>query len=101
MSFINRNICKSFNVDLTTAPIALPDYTCSEVTLYNATGQSVLVWDDIDAGTTPTRSFLVAAGGSFTFRGITNAMQLSCATTTGSGKLYARAQFFSGVFLTH
>ncbi len=92
-TYINRNVCRSFTVGLTTGLSALANQICSEVTILNNTGQSVLFYDG--GFDTVSNGFLVEDTQTFTFRGLTNAMQLSAATLSGAGNLSYRTQYYS------
>ena len=92
-SFVNRNESRSFKIPLTTTLVALSAQLCTEAVLYNKTGQDILVYDNnyFDSA----NEFLLADGDSFVVRGITNSDQVSAKTSTGSGNLYLRTQFYS------
>lgn len=92
-TFYNRNICRSFNQPLGTSLVALSAQVCSEVLLINKTGQSVKVFDSNYSG--DSNHILLDSLDSMMLRGITDASQVSAQTTTGSGKLYYRTQYFS------
>lgn len=91
-SYINRNVCRSFNTTLSTGLAALVNQVCSEVLVMNRTGQNINLFDNSysDAG----NALLLRDGESFILRGITNTNQLSAQTATGSGTLYYRTQYF-------
>jgi hypothetical protein len=92
MPFTNRNVCKTFTIPTLTSPakIQLADQECSEVIVTVSSGGNAVIYDPQSAvGFTLPAGF---AGQEFTFRGLTNANQLSA---TGSGTLYYRTQFFS------
>jgi hypothetical protein len=91
--FTNLNNCKSFTQVATTNLTALSSYQCSEVIISNKSGQGLLVSDNNDFDT--THVFLLSAGETFTFSGVSNANQLSAKTTSGSGSIYYRTQEFS------
>lgn len=92
-TFININECRSFNLTLTTSLSALANNVCSEVILLNKTGQLVYVYDSNYFD--DTNRIALSANETFTLRGITNSMQVSAKTHTGSGPLYYRTQYFS------
>lgn len=92
-TYINRNVCRSFTVGLTTGLLALANQICSEVVVLNNTGQSVLFYDG--GFSAAGNGFLVEDAQTFTFRGLTNAMQLSAATVAGTGNLSYRTQYYS------
>lgn len=92
-TYINRNKCRSFNATLTTTLTAMVDQICSEVIVINQTGQAVNVYDGgyDDA----LNAMQIPDKGTFTFKGVTNSMQLSAATASGSGTLYYRTQYYN------
>lgn len=92
-TYFNRNVCRSFTVSLTTSLLALANQVCSEVVVLNNTGQNVIFYDSGFAGA--ANGFLVEDAQTFTFRGLTNAMQLSAATVAGTGDLSYRTQYYS------
>ena len=91
--YYNRNICRSFNQPLNTNLVALSSQICAEVVIYNKTGQDVQVYDSgyFDG----SNAFVLSNNDSFVVRGITNSAQVSAKTTTGSGLIYYRTQYFS------
>lgn len=93
LTFVNRNLCASFNMPISTNFVALSSINCGEVYIFNNTGQNLLV-NDFDSSDA-TKNFLIANGSNFTFRGITNSNQVSAKTSTGTGMIYCRAQYFS------
>lgn len=88
MSFINRNVCKTFNLSLNGTKTALPDQLCSEVVVIPHGGTGATIYDHMN----PNVGFTVPNHVEFTFRGLTNANQLSA---TGNGTLQCRSQYFS------
>lgn len=85
---VNRNFCKSFKITASGSLAAFANQECSEViVLPRAT---VLIFDYRN----PSVGFQLLSGEKFTFRGLTNANQLSA---TGSGDIYYRTQFFSNL----
>ncbi len=90
MPFTNRNLCKTFNVGITTSTLGLANQECSEVIVISTI--STTYYDHMN----PSVGFVVPANVEFTFRGLTNSNQLSAkVTTSGSGTLYYRTQYFS------
>ena len=89
MAFINRNVCKTFLIASLANPAktALANQECSEVVVMPH-GTNTLIYDHQN----PTVGFYVPQHTEFTFRGLTNANQLSA---TGTGLLSYRTQFFS------
>ena len=92
-TYINRNVCRTFNFALSTTLQAFTNQICSEVVVMNRTGQSINLYDNgfVLSGS----ALLLEDNESFTIRGLTNAMQLSAATVTGGGTLYYRTQYYS------
>ena len=82
----NRNVCKTFNLSLGGTK-ALADQECSEVVVLPPVATAFADYRN------PSVSFTVPANTVFTFRGLTNSNQLS--STSGSGVLSYRTQFFS------
>ena len=89
----NLNHCRSYNVTATTTQTALTGSTCSEVLIYNKSGQDLKIWDN--GFDDSSNAFLVADSESITIRGIVNASDVKVATTSGSGTIYYRTQYFS------
>lgn len=91
-TFYNLNECRSFNQTTTTNLTRLSSQTCSEVILYNRTGNTLSAYDCGYA--TEPFAFLLKNDESMTFRGLTNSDQLSTkAAVTGS--IFFRTQYFS------
>ena len=97
-TYYNRNVCRSFNLSLNTGLCCLPAQICAEIIVINKTGQAVNVFDQ--GYSAASNAMQLSAGESFTFRGLTNANQLSAQTTAGAGTLYYRTQYFSFNSLT-
>ncbi len=93
MPFTNRNICRSYNVTLSTTLVALTAQECSELTIYNRTGQTVEVYDS--SYPAAVNAFILSNNDSFVVRGITNSNQVSAKTTLSGGTLCWRTQYFS------
>ena len=89
----NLNVCRSFNTTMTTSLTELTGQTCSEVLIYNKTGQNLTIFDQ--GYNDNSNGFLIADGESITIRGITNSNEVSAKTASGSGTIYYRTQFFS------
>jgi hypothetical protein len=92
-TFYNINDCRSFNQTVNTALVALTPYPCSEVIIINKTGASVYIYDS--GYSADSNRLLLEANESTTIRGITNSGQVSAKTTSGSGPLYFRTQYYS------
>ena len=105
-TYFNTNQCRSFLLHLGTVLTQLSGgfgdtrgQPCSEVTIYNGTGALVYVYDRAEeyTGSVPVDAyrFMLSSGESFTFRGLTNVTQVSAKTSSGTGEVYYRTQFFS------
>lgn len=112
-SFVNTNVCKSYNMTISTSlakltgaagiidtgPVSaqrLGNEPCGEVHIYNGTGANLEVYDQ--GFVTADRAFVVPMSGSFVFRGVTSVNQLSAKLSNASaigGKVYYRTQFYS------
>ena len=84
----NRNVCKTFNLTVTNSKQALADQECSEVIVLPPKDTNFYDYRNPNVG------FLVPGDTVFTFRGLTNANELS-ASNSGGGVLSYRTQFFS------
>jgi hypothetical protein len=123
-TYYNQNQCFSFSRHITTSitqlsgqdPNAPAPYgsgtstapavavkvgqPCSEVIIYNQTGQDVFIYVDTSGnygGQTnrPDHRILISDNTETTVRGLTNVNQVSAATSSGAGKVYYRTQFYS------
>ena len=92
-TYVNPNVCRSYNVTATTALAALTGQVCSEVLIYNKTGQDLKIYDNDYSN--DSFAFLIADGESITIRGITNSNEVSAKTASGSGTIYYRTQYYS------
>ena len=92
-TYVNPNVCRSFNVTATTSLAALTGQVCSEVLIYNKTGQDLKIYDNDYSN--DSFAFLIADGESITIRGITNSNEVSAKTASGSGTIYYRTQYYS------
>lgn len=92
-TYYNSNICRSFNQSLDTNLVALSSTVCSEVVIYNKTGQDILLFDG--GYDDSSNGFLISNNDSFVIRGVTNSQQVSAQTVSGGGTLYYRSQFYS------
>lgn len=97
-TYFNRNTCRSFNMSLNTGLCCMPSQVCAEVIINNKTGGAINVFDQGYNGA--ANGFHMHNNDQFTFRGLTNANQLSAQTASGAGTLYIRTQFFSFNSLT-
>jgi len=93
MPFQNINVCKSFNTTISTNLVALSSQSCSEVVIYNRTGQAIEVYDSNFFNA--QNAFILSNSDSFVVRGVTNSGQVSAKTLSGSGTICYRTQFFS------
>ena len=98
-SYYNINQCFSFNDTFTTNLKGLSAEPCSEVHIWNQTGQILYVYDQ-DRIRDDQRLAIPAAAAAaplrpYVIRGLTNAEQVSAKTASGSGLVYWRTQFFS------
>ena len=93
MPFQNINTCRSFNMTLTTGLASLTSQPCSEVIIYNRTGQNIEIYDK--NYTAVTNAFILSNNDSFVVRGITNSNEVSAKTQASSGTICYRTQFFS------
>ena len=121
-TYYNQNQCFSFSRRLTTAiaqlsgqdPNAPAPYgtgtnttqvvavkvgqPCSEVIIYNRTGQDVHVYTDTSGNYGNARDdhkIVIADDEVATIRGITNVNQVSAATGASAGTIWYRTQFYS------
>lgn len=83
---INRNVCKSFSLGVNGSYQKLADQECSEVIVIPSAATTFADYRN------PGVEFVVPPNTVFTFRGLTNATELSA---KGSGTLSYRTQFFS------
>ena len=99
--FTNQNVCNSYATFLKGTGIhRLSAAECTEVILINNTGNIIKVWDDLEFGHSAVANVQqymeIAAGGTFTFRGLTDCDQLSASSTaTGNDIITYRSQFYS------
>lgn len=96
MVYINRNECHSFSMRVgNTSYVQLSgDTPCGEVIIFNSDSTNNVLINHEDAADS-TKSFLVSAGGMFTFRGLTHSGLLSAKSTASTITLYWRTQYFS------
>jgi hypothetical protein len=92
-TYYNINECMSFNQPVTTALVALSATTCSEVILINKTGVSVFIYDT--SNFSDSNRLALDNNETFVIRGLTNSSQVSAKTSSGSGLLYFRTQYYS------
>jgi hypothetical protein len=92
-TYININECRSFNQPLTTTLVGLSAQVCSEVIIYNKTGQSIFIYDSNYSD--DSNRILLDDNDTITIRGITNTEQVSAKTGASNGTVYFRTQFYS------
>jgi len=92
-TFYNINDCRSFNQPVTTALVALSGYTCSEAIIINKTGVTVFIYDT--SYFDDSNRIALDNNETFVIRGLTNSSQVSAKTSSGSGLLYFRTQYYS------
>ena len=93
MAFVNPNKCRSFNITATTTLQALTSEVCSEVLIINKSGQDLKIYDNnwnLDG-----QCLLIGDDESITLRGLTNSFEVSAKTSSSSGLIYYRTQYFS------
>ena len=106
-NYFNINQCRSFSmiipigaVETCLSGVDVGGYgagqACSEVIIVNRTGGDLTVFDKNHGNSTGETSFgfVIANGGEFTFRGLTNVNEVS-AKAAIAGPIYYRTQFFS------
>lgn len=93
--YFNRNQCRSYNQNITTALHKLSATPCAQVTIWNKSpnGNVIEVYDQ--NFNTATNAFILCASDQFTFQGITNCDQVSAKATGGTGVIYYRTQYSS------
>ncbi len=107
--YVNYNICRSFNQNISTSltmltgaevpaftvsttPVLTGGQPCSEVTIINKTSGNLAIYD---MGYEDDSNMLaLGAGESITLRGLTNVAQVS-AKAVSAGSVYYRTQFYS------
>ena len=104
MSFTNRNICRSFKQDVTTTWTSLTAQVCSEVIIVNKTGADDVIIctanHEPHAPAVTSQEWLLENDDSMTFRGLTNANQVSAKKSSGNGNIYYRTQYWSHLIET-
>jgi len=98
-SYHNINQCYSFNDTFKDELKGLSAQPCSEVIIWNQTGQILYVYDQNRIEAHERLAIPVAADKDplqpYVIRGLTNAEQVSAKTGASSGLVYWRTQFFS------
>ena len=92
-TYININQCRSFNQTIKTSLVGLSSQVCSEVVIYNKTGEELFIYDSDYSD--DSNSILLDDNDTITIRGITNTEQVSAKTGASSGVVYFRTQFYS------
>ena len=105
--YYNTNQCYSYNGGAGAALAPLSSQICSEVWIWNTTGQILYIHDGSQYNDDLTGRFatnqrleIPAAAAAtplqpYVIRGLTNASQVSAATAASNGKFFWRTQFFS------
>ena len=93
MAYQNINICRSFNQSLSTALVSLSAQVCSEVIIYNRTGETIEVYDNNYSSS--DNAFILSNNDTLVVRGVTNTNQVSAKTLAGGGTICYRTQYFS------
>jgi hypothetical protein len=97
--YFNTNQCFSYNCSIGTTLNALSTQPCSEVIIWNQTGQILYVYDQNRTSNDQRIAIPAAAAATplrpYVIRGLTNADQVSAKTASSAGTVYWRTQFFS------
>lgn len=88
MPFTNRNVCKTYKLTLGGSMQQFPAEECSEVVI--KARSTCLIF----ARSRPSEGFELLDKEEFTFRGLSNASELS---GTGGGIIYYRTQYFGSI----
>ncbi len=98
-TYFNTNQCFSFNDTFDTTLKVFSAQPCSEVIIWNRTGETLYVYDHDRIEDDERLAIPVASAAAplqpWVIRGLTNAEQVSAKTDSGSGLVYWRTQFFS------
>lgn len=93
MPFTNRNICRTFNMNLTNSSVKeLSSQECSEV-MISCTGDDLKIYERSN----PTAYFIVPKNTIATIKGVSNAAELSASTATGTHAIGFRTHYYSGL----
>lgn len=93
MPFTNRNICRTFNMNLDqTAVKQLSSQECSEV-MFSCTKDDLLIFERSN----PSAYFVVPQNTVAIIKGVSNAAELSARTATGSHTIGYRTHYYSGL----
>lgn len=93
MPFINRNVCKTFNVSLNKDTVTqLANQECSEV-MFSSISDDLKIFERSN----PTAFFHIPKNNVVTIMGITNSSELSAMTTTGTHTIGYRTHYYSGL----
>ena len=93
MPFTNRNICRTFNINLNNTSIKqLSSQECSEV-MFSCTGDDLKIYERSN----PSAYFVIPKNTVVTIKGVTNSAELSAITLTGSHTIGYRTQYYSGL----
>ena len=96
MAFTNKNICKNKQIALSSSYQKLADQECSEIIVVGPSN-GVYISDDGATDDQDNTAFFVPANEIMTFRGITNATDLSANAGSGTPTFYYRTQFYSSL----
>lgn len=91
-TYFNINQCRSFNQTIGTALTQLSSQPCSEVEIFNRTGDNLSAYDN--GYSDEAFAMLIPNNSSVILRGLTNSDQVS-AKAASEGLVYYRTQFFS------
>lgn len=91
-TYYNLNICRSFNQIATTALTKLSSQVCSEVELFNRTGNTLSAYDGGYSG--DEFAMIIPNNESYILRGLTNSDQVSAKAET-PGTIFYRTQYYS------
>jgi len=95
-TYFNINECRSYSSRVTNSAFAkLSSQVCSEVTIFNKTGQICYINDNNYVG--DGDGLALDDNDTVTIRGITNTELVSAKTAASSGILYYRTAFFSSL----
>ena len=95
-TYFNINECRSFNQPVGNSAFAkLSSQVCSEVTIFNKTGQICFIYDNNYIADGERLS--LDDNDTVTIRGITNTELVSAKTAASAGMLYYRTAFFSSL----
>ena len=100
-TYFNVNECHSFFYTFGTDLLPLSSQACSEVHVWNQSGQILYLYTYSDGPVVDERRIAIPAAAAATplrpyvIKGLTNADQLSAKLAASTGNIYWRTQFFS------